>query len=90
MDFRHEQALKASQLAALLRLTPATVRRWMRTGHQGVKLESQATPGGRVTSWEAWLRFSAALDRVQAPDPPRSPVERQRAGKAAARELEGW
>jgi hypothetical protein len=62
--------------------------RWTTTGCKGVVLESLQCGGTRVTSREALARFFEQLTCADNPRTDRSPDRRQRAARAAERELE--
>ena len=82
----------------------ATIYRWAARGVRGVRLETLQTPGGLVTSRQAFQRFLEALTErspvgASAPSPAsppapapapalRSPASRRKAAERAARDLE--
>lgn len=83
-----ETRLTLSQLARAQGVSPATTWRWTIKGVRGVKLESLAVGGRRVTSAEAFERFIAATNSNTVATPPvPSPHERRRAIEAAERDL---
>lgn len=83
-----ETRLTLSQLARAQSVNTATVWRWTIKGVRGVKLESLAVGGRRVTSVEAFERFIAATNSNTVATPPvPSPHERRKAVERAEREL---
>ncbi len=83
-----ESRLTLSQLAQREHVNVATVWRWCQKGARGVRLESLAVGGRRVTSQEAFERFIAATNPEAAATPPApTPHERRKAIAAAEREL---
>lgn len=83
-----ETRLTLSQLARAQGVSPATTWRWTIKGVRGVKLESLAVGGRRVTSAEAFERFIAATNPSTVATPKvATPHQRQKAIEAAEREL---
>jgi hypothetical protein len=103
IDLRNESTLTLAQAARMLppgrRGRPATlscVLRWVRDGVKTptgtIRLEAIRLGGRWLTSVEALERFAArqtpAFGERPAPPTPRTPAQRERATRAATRELE--
>lgn len=84
-----ESRLTLSQLARSQNVCTPTVWRWCVKGARGVKLESLAIGGKRITSREAFERFVSATNpnAVTAASAP-SPAESSRRRKRAAAVLD--
>jgi excisionase family DNA binding protein len=93
IDLSRERLLTLEAAADLLRVSQATVYRWIRSGTGGVRLEAAKVGAHWRTSEEAIQRFSDTLtgeDAVPSPVPerPRTAPQRQRASERAARQLD--
>lgn len=83
-----ESRLTLSQLAHAQGVNCATAWRWAIKGVRGVKLESLAVGGRRITSAEAFERFIAATNPDTTSTPKvATPEQRRKAVEAAEREL---
>lgn len=94
IDIRTETLMTVPEAARFLterfrrgrrKVSPGTVRRWMASGHQGVRLEWSRTPDARFTSVEAIDRFCAALASLDAGEPVLSCSAAAREEEAKAR-----
>lgn len=80
-----ESGLTLNQLAKARAVNQSTIWRWTMKGVRGVKLESLAVGGVRVTSQEAFQRFIEALNPEASAAPPApTPAELSQRQKRAA------
>lgn len=75
IDLQRDELISLSQLARRLpaannnRVNPATTFRWAVQGLRGHKLEVVHIGGRMLTTWAAYLDFSAAVASGKAPAP---------------------
>jgi hypothetical protein len=83
-----ETRLTLSQLARAQGVNTATTWRWALKGVRGVKLESLAIGGRRITSQEAFERFIASTNpQATATPPAQTPHQRRKSIADAERVL---
>lgn len=65
MAILQEQRMTISEAAAFCQRDAQSVRRWVKDGLRGVKLEAMLVGGGLITSREAVERFLKAINGIQ-------------------------
>lgn len=91
IDFATEEILTLHEACKLVKpkdASLATMHRWVTKGIRGVKLETIAVGGRKLTSKEAWFRFVAAQNAPETPVPTITPKQRRKQSEAARVELE--